>query len=137
MSTNFGRILSYYWTDDVKSEVKLQIIEPLTKNTWGRGRIVLVVWTKMAAISLFHKVKTTLLGKNRSSLPFVEFPDVFSWVSRFSSIRSFKASRLRQTANVIEFVPRDQVFHLLIVYCSFITTRKSVNSRKFYPEQLF
>ena len=67
-------------------------------------------------LSQGKKGLTILVGKNRSSLLFVEFPDVFSRVSRFSFIRSFKASRLRQTANVIEFVPRDQVFHLLIVY---------------------
>ena len=33
--TRFGRILPY-WTDDVKSAVKLHIIKPLTEKNWGR-----------------------------------------------------------------------------------------------------
>ena len=34
--TKFGRIFPY-WTDDVKSALTLQIIEPLTEKTWRRG----------------------------------------------------------------------------------------------------
>ena len=40
--TKFGRILPY-WTDNVKSAAKLQIIEPLTEKTWGRGCVSLVM----------------------------------------------------------------------------------------------
>ena len=43
--TEFRRILSYC-SDDVKMQPKLQIIEPLTKKTWGLGWVVLVVRTK-------------------------------------------------------------------------------------------
>ena len=41
-----------YWTDDVKSAAKLQIIEPLTEKSGGRGWVVLALTTKMADISL-------------------------------------------------------------------------------------
>ena len=34
--TKFGRILPY-WTDDIKSAAKLQIIEPLTEKTWDES----------------------------------------------------------------------------------------------------
>ena len=33
--TKFGKFLAYR-TDDVKSAVKMQVIEPLTEKTWGR-----------------------------------------------------------------------------------------------------
>ena len=33
--TKFGKFLPY-WTDDVKSAVKMQVIEPLTEKTWGQ-----------------------------------------------------------------------------------------------------
>ena len=61
-----------------------------------------------------------LVGKNRSSLLFVQFPVFFFHESpdfSLSGVSITWASRSRQTANVIEFVPRDQNFHLLIVYC--------------------
>ena len=45
--TKSGRNLPY-WTDDVKSAAKLQIIELVTEKSWGRGWVVLVVRTKMA-----------------------------------------------------------------------------------------
>ena len=47
--TKFGKnfiILNRWRQNDVKSAALLQIIEPLTKKTWGRDWIVLVVRTK-------------------------------------------------------------------------------------------
>ena len=51
--TKFGRILPY-WTDDVKSAAKLQIIEPLTEETWGRVWVVFEV-SSGATCYLFHR----------------------------------------------------------------------------------
>ena len=51
--TKFGRILPY-WTDDVKSAAKLQIIEPLTEETWGRVWVVFEV-SSGGTFYLFHR----------------------------------------------------------------------------------
>ena len=40
--TKFGKFLPYR-TDDVKSAVKMQVIEPLTEKTWGRVWVVFKV----------------------------------------------------------------------------------------------
>ena len=50
--TKFGRILPY-WTNDVKSAAKLQIIEPLTKKTWGRVWVVFEVSNDRTLITHF------------------------------------------------------------------------------------
>ena len=47
--TKFGKnfvILNRWRQNDVKSAAWLQVIEPLTEKTWGRGWVVLVVRTK-------------------------------------------------------------------------------------------
>ena len=50
----------------VKSEAKLQIIEPLIEKTWGRGWIVLVIRTKMVDFSLVSPARNrqNILAKN-------------------------------------------------------------------------
>ena len=50
--TNFV-ILNRWRQNDVKSAAWLQVIEPLTIKTWGRGWVVLVVRTKWRNITLF------------------------------------------------------------------------------------
>ena len=50
--TNFV-ILNRWRQNDVKSVAWLQVIEPLTIKTWGRGWVVLVVRTKWRNITLF------------------------------------------------------------------------------------
>ena len=57
--TKFGRILPY-WTDDVKSAVNLQIIEPLTEKTLRRGWVVFEVSNGGTLYSFHGK----LLSKN-------------------------------------------------------------------------
>ena len=47
--TKFGKnfvIMKRWHQNDVKSAAWLQVIEPVTKKTWGRGWVVLVVGTK-------------------------------------------------------------------------------------------
>ena len=43
-------------SNDVKSAAWLQVIELLTKKTWGRGSVDLVVRTKMAEQSSDHDI---------------------------------------------------------------------------------
>ena len=50
--TKYGRILPYL-TDDVKSAAKLQIIEPLTEEIWGRVWVVFEV-SNGGTCYLFH-----------------------------------------------------------------------------------
>ena len=57
--TKFGRILPY-WTDEVKSAAKTQIIEPLTKKTWVRVWVVFEV-SNGRTFNSFHG---KLLSKN-------------------------------------------------------------------------
>ena len=47
-------------SNDVKSAAWLQVIEPLTEKTWGRGSVDLVVRTKMAEQSAEHFTRFTV-----------------------------------------------------------------------------
>ena len=62
--TKFGKFLLYR-TDDVKSAVKMQVIEPLTEKTWGR---VLVVFEasngEVSGGGTFYSFQGELLSKN-------------------------------------------------------------------------
>ena len=60
--TKFGRILSY-WTDDVKSAAKLQIIESLTEKTWGQVWVVFKVSNGEVA-ERFPCFTANILSKN-------------------------------------------------------------------------
>ena len=54
-------------TDDVKSAAQLQVNAPLTKKTWERGGVVLVVKRKMAQHTIgrtFYLFHNKLLSKN-------------------------------------------------------------------------
>ena len=64
LMTKFGRILclTRKWHEQCNL---LQINEPLTEKTWGRGWVVWVVKTKMADTSLVSRVRTTA-GTRRS-----------------------------------------------------------------------
>ena len=56
-----------YSTDDVKKAAFLLVNAPLTKKTWGRGWVFLVVKTKMADISLvWNLVKQCKLALKKS-----------------------------------------------------------------------
>ena len=57
--TKFGRILPY-WTNDVKSAEKWQIIEPLAEKTWGRDRVLFEVSNG----GTFYSFHDELLSKN-------------------------------------------------------------------------
>ena len=63
MFTKFGKnfvILNRWRQNEVKSAVWLQVIKPLTEETWGRGSVVLVVRTKcMAEQSAEHFTRFT------------------------------------------------------------------------------
>ena len=61
--TKFGRI-SPYWTDDVKSAAKLQIIEPLTKKTWGQVWVVFEVSNGRTFYSFHSELWSNKHGKN-------------------------------------------------------------------------
>ena len=57
--TKFGRILPY-WTNDVKSAAKLQIIEPLAKKTWGRDWVLF----RVSNGGTFYSFQDELLSKS-------------------------------------------------------------------------
>ena len=57
--TKFGRSFPY-WTDDVKRAAKLQITEPLTEKTWGRGCVILV---EIPTSGTFHSVHQEEMGE--------------------------------------------------------------------------
>ena len=61
--TKFGRILPY-WTNDVKSAAKLQIIEPLTKKTWGQVWVVFEVSNGRTFYSFHSELWSNKHGKN-------------------------------------------------------------------------
>ena len=65
LMTKFGRILCLPRKWCQKCSL-LQVNEPLTEKTWGRGWVVLVVKTKMADTSLVSRVRTTA-GTRRSN----------------------------------------------------------------------
>ena len=58
LMTKFGKILCLTGKWRQKCSL-LQVNAPLTKKTWGRGWVVLVVKTKMADTSLVSRVRTT------------------------------------------------------------------------------
>ena len=58
-------ILNRWRQNDVKSAAWLQVIEPVTVKTWGRGWVVLVVRTKWRdSRRIFHSFHGDLLSKN-------------------------------------------------------------------------
>ena len=58
-------ILNRWRENDVKSAAWLQVIEPLTEKTWGRGRVVLVVRTKWPNYrGTFYSFHGEILSKN-------------------------------------------------------------------------
>ena len=61
--TKFGKILPY-WTNDVKSAAKLQIIEPLTKKTWGRVWVVFEVSNGRTFYSFHSELWSNKHSKN-------------------------------------------------------------------------
>ena len=62
--TKFGKFLPYR-TDDVKSAVKMQVIEPLTEKTWGRVWVVFEVSDgEVSGGGTFYSFHVELLSKN-------------------------------------------------------------------------
>ena len=58
-------ILNRWRQNDVKSAAWLQVIEPVTVKTWGRGCVVFVVRTKWwDSRRIFHSFHGDLLSKN-------------------------------------------------------------------------
>ena len=54
-----------FWTDDVKSVVKMQVIEPLTEKTWGRIWVVFEVSNgEVSDGGTFYSFHGELLSKN-------------------------------------------------------------------------
>ena len=66
--TKFGKnfvILNRWRQNDVQSAAWLQVIEPLTEKTWGRGWVALLVRTKWRnCLGIFYSFHGEILSKN-------------------------------------------------------------------------
>ena len=131
--TKFGRVLPY-WTDDVKSEAKLQIIKPLNQENLGRvwinGRTFFTANYYLYVLNRFYVISMEFLSLSRrcpssrnvpqrqgarKTVCFLRLPH--SIIAKYVSCRSSKLrDSLNQAirVNVVQVKPLVRYFRVLV-----------------------